>query len=263
MAISGRITCCLISVSAAALLLSGCGKKQSAKEVTKTESATVSESTEAAAEQSSDIVCIWEGVPLRETAARNGKWLTGIALGEVVKDLGETYIDSSDKNREYIKVALSDGKSGWAASYGLVRNARLAVVKDPAVLFKRPDVLTMSNEKMNPMDIVAISEEKDDFIQVIGENRKKSGWIKKEFVTESREDVAMAVFISKKMKETDKLTKAEKLSKIIELAPYPGSMFVDQLKTMLEAEEAAAATPEVTPVSEEPSTTESEEEIGD
>ncbi|MFW5785040.1 MAG: hypothetical protein ACOCW1_02545 [Chitinispirillaceae bacterium] len=249
---SHRLPVLVLSISAAAMIIAGCGSSKSGDK-TSSEADTQKPIQEVAEEtpksQAEEIVCIWDQAAIRDTCSSKGKYIAGISLGEVVKFLGETGIDPSNSKREYLKVELSDGKSGWANAYCLARNARAAAVKDPAVIFKRPDVLTMTNEKFEPMDFVAVGEEKDEFVEVIGEKRNKKGWVKKEFLVETKEDVAMAVFISKKLAESNDLSEAEKLKQIIEMAPYPNSTFLTQIKTELAELESNPEAPAVVPAS--------------
>lgn len=251
MIVSRRLPFLVLSISAATLIAAGCGNSKSSDKASK-ETDTQKQSqevTEAAPKQETEeIVCIWDKAAVRDTCSGKGKYIASISFGEVVKFLGETGIDPSNSKREYLKVELSDGKSGWANAYCLARNTRAAAVKDPAVIFKRPDVLTMTNEKFEPMDFLAVGEEKDGFVEVVGEQRKKKGWVKKEFLVETKEDVAMAVFISKKLAESNKLSETEKLKQIIEMAPYPNSTFLTQIKTKLADLESAPA-PAAVPVS--------------
>ncbi|MFP4164313.1 MAG: SH3 domain-containing protein [Chitinispirillaceae bacterium] len=229
----------ILTVSAVSLMYAGCGDSESDSEAKKPETRKQTEQAVQAQPkpEPEDIVCIWDGVAIRDTCSSKGKYLANISLGEVVKFLGETGIDPTNKKREYLKIQLSDGKSGWANGYCLARDARAAAVKEPAVIFKRPDVLTMTDKKLEPTEFVAISEEKDGFVQVVGEKRKKKGWVKKDFLVENKEEVAMAVFISKKL--GNDFSDAEKLSQVIDLAPYPNSMFMSRIEKKLSDLKAA------------------------
>jgi hypothetical protein len=234
----------LIAICSSLLFtIQGCSKKVAENGNTKTatsSSAPASDNVNEVTESSSSgIVCIWDGVPVREEAKKNGKFISSISLGEVVEDLNKSITDESDKNREYLKVRLSDGKEGWAPTYGLIKQASTSVIKTDASLYKRPDLLTITNVKFSPMEFIAVSNEKEDWIFVTGEQKKKTGWIKKDAVSSNKEDVAMAIFINKKMAEKDGKNEIEKYKTIVADAPFPNSIFIENLNKKITETEAA------------------------
>lgn len=183
-------------------------------------------------------VCIWDGVPVREQPSKDGKWVSKISLGETLYYLGETAVDSSDNNREYIKVELSDDKVAWARSYGLVINGKIAAVKDDVPVYERPDLLTLTKKEFYKMNVLAIEETKEDWIKVIGKERKIKGWIKSNAVTEDKEDVAVAILASKQLIDKENKLIVEKIEKFIEELPYENSAFIKYLKEKLAEQQA-------------------------
>lgn len=175
-------------------------------------------------------VCVWDNVPLRAIPTRSGKWLSSISLGETVQWLGKTSIDSTDKNREYLNIKLSDGTTGWASSYGLIRDAKVGAIKAETPIYKRPDLLTITDKKFEMMDMLATTAEKGEWVKVVGEKRKKSGWIKSENITTHSEDVAVAILASKKLQQTNEMTESEQIEQIIAETPYPESFFIKKLR---------------------------------
>ncbi|NOQ23968.1 MAG: hypothetical protein GQ564_01280 [Bacteroidales bacterium] len=178
-------------------------------------------------------VCIWNGVPVRETPSKDGKWVSSISLGETVTFLGKVAIDSLDRNREYLYVELSDGKVAWANSYGLIVDGKIAVLKEDAPIYKRPDLLTITENTFDRMDVLAIEETKDEWIKVVGEKKKLLGWIKYNTVTESKEDIAFSIMVSKELKEKDGSLILDKIEEFIEKTPYVNSIFISYLKEAL------------------------------
>ena len=73
-------------------------------------------------------VCISNGVAVRAEASKNGKYLSSLNLGETLIYLGTSVIDSSDKNREYYRVELSDETVSWVRSYGILIDAKPAAI---------------------------------------------------------------------------------------------------------------------------------------
>jgi hypothetical protein len=189
--------------------------------------------SEVVASEKKQTVCIWNGVPVRETPSKDGKWVSSISLGETVTFLGKVAIDSLDKNREYLYVELSDGKVAWANSYGLIVDGKIAVLKEDAPIYKRPDLLTITEESFDKMDVLAIEETKDEWIKVIGEKKKLLGWIKNNTVTESKEDIAFSIMVSKELKGKDGSFIIDKIEEFIEKTPYVNSIFISYLNELL------------------------------
>jgi hypothetical protein len=189
-------------------------------------------------------VCIWDGVPVRETPSKDGKWVTKINLGETLYFLGETVIDSTDNNRDYISVELSDGTIAWARSYGLIINGKVAAIKEKVSVYDRPDLLTLSEDEFKVMDILVIEEEKEDWIKVVGKQKKIDGWIKKEVVTENKEDVAVAILASKQLMKDGEII-PEKIEEFLENLPYKNSVFSEYIKSQIVEEEMVEVTEDV------------------
>lgn len=184
-------------------------------------------------------VCVIDGLGLRNAVGKSAKFVSSLALGETVKLVGDSEKDEAGK--EWQKVTLSDGKTGYVSINGLVAAAQIAAVKDEAVVYKRPDLLTAMPTKVPCMTIVAVSQQKDQWYQAVGEGHKQIGWIRKDSITLDKDDVTTAILATKKLREKDGLDQAKKIEAIIAAAPNPNSIFVQKLK-----EKSAAALPQAT-----------------
>jgi len=181
-------------------------------------------------------VCILDGTALWKNPLQKkekGSWLSSIRLGETVDLMEGTMVDSTDKNREYCQVGLSDGKTGWASSYGLVKNASAGAVKEETPVYQRPDLLTITDKKFKMLAIVAVTQTKEDLCEVTGEASSIKGWIRKDAILTSKEDLTVAVLASKIFKEDAKKTRNEQLNKIIAASPYPDSYFMEKFRLEL------------------------------
>jgi hypothetical protein len=181
-------------------------------------------------------VCILDGTALWKNPLQKkekGSWLSSIRLGETVDLMDGTMVDSIDKNREYCQVALSDGKTGWASSYGLVKNAAAGAVNQETPVYQRPDLLTITDKKFKMLDIVAVTQSKDDLCEVVGEAGAIRGWIKKDAILMTKEDITVAVLANKVFREDAKKSRAEQLEKIIATSPYPDSFFMQKFRLEL------------------------------
>jgi len=178
-------------------------------------------------------ICIWDGLSLRKEPTSKGKWLSAVSLGETVFWLEKTSIDSSDNDREYMKVELSDSTVGWVSGYGIVPNAKVGAVVDEAPVSRRPDLLTMTDKAFDFMDMIAITEEKDGWVKVVGEKREKRGWIQKERTTTDRIEVTVAILAKKELTASEDGSRQDTIESIIRKSPYPQSHIIGRLKRMI------------------------------
>ena len=184
----------------------------------------------AAVKDSKASVCLVDGIAIRETPAKSGKYIATVSMGEKVRWKGGPEKDSSGK--EYIKIELSDGKTGWTSAYGIITGAALGVVKDDVSLFKRPDMLTASSRKVKFMTLVAITQEKDGWCQIITEGKRATGWIKKDDILQDDENVTAAILATRKLREKDGLDQAKKVEAIVASSPHPSSYLIQKLSEL-------------------------------
>ena len=181
-----------------------------------------------------ETICIWDQAVLRSIPSREkGKFLASISLGETVIWLGESTIDSTDQNLEYHKIRLSDGKEGWTLAYSLVRGARAAAITQKSYVHQRPDMLTVTDKIFEPMDMIAISKIDSDWLEVVGNQRKKSGWIQNNGVSFQEADVAVAILATKALREADPDKRRQLLTGIAENPALSNSVFMAGLRAML------------------------------
>ena len=90
------------------------------------------------------------------------------------------------------------------------------------------------------MNIVAVEEEKDDWIRVTGEVRTKTGWIQSEAIRKDKEDVVTAVLLRKALKGKGNNLPREEMEAIIEKLPYPDSFFANLVLQRYNEEETVA-----------------------
>ncbi|MEM1003322.1 MAG: SH3 domain-containing protein [Bacteroidota bacterium] len=122
-------------------------------------------------------ICLWPKVGLRDKPGRkNAKYLTTIYFGETVQFLDKK--EKAEDNKEYIKIKLSDGTEGWVNENLFSIGGKLGIVKKSFDIYKRPDIMTFDGKKLNPMDMVVLSETtQKDWFNVVGFKKEKKGWI--------------------------------------------------------------------------------------
>jgi hypothetical protein len=178
-------------------------------------------------------VCIVDEASLRDGPTANAEWMTSISLGEKLVWHGIGELDSTKKSREYYKVELSDSTVGWTTSYALQLNAEPAVVTERALLYRRPDLKTMTDKEFAPMEFVAILETDADWLKVVGESRKKPGWIERSAASLKEDDIAVGVLASNALKEKDADKRRQRIIDIIENPAFANSNFIDDLIEIL------------------------------
>lgn len=207
--------------------------------------------SEGAAIQEIPSVCIWDGASVRSEPSNKSKWLSSMTLGEKIIWSGLIKMDSSDNNREFFKVRLSDGKEGWTQTSLIVTNARPAVVTQKTLIYKRPDLLTISDREFEPMEIVAIAGEKETWLDVVGNERKKSGWLPNTSVSGKDADIAVATLAKKALAEKDPKKMRDKIMDILNNPALAESIFIPELQRQVvpenppdpEAEDSSASNP--------------------
>ncbi len=100
----------------------------------------------------------------------------------------------------------------------------------------RPDLLTITDKRINAMEIVAVIEEWDNWIKVVNEKKERVGWIKKDFITYNTIDLAFALIAKRKLEEEDPEKRIENLEDLLKNNPYPNSIFIPELKERLDTE---------------------------
>lgn len=186
-------------------------------------------------------VCIWNEASVRADASRKAKWISAMALGEKVIWLGEEKIDSTDKNRKFLHIRLSDGTEGWSSEYVIATDAKPSVTYKEAPIYRRPDLLTVTDNVFEPMEMVAIVGADGDWIEVIGKENKKKGWIQSKLVSIKDTDVAVGLLAGKALNEKNEDKKKEKLQTILNNTAFAGSIFLEDIELKLkelEPEEA-------------------------
>jgi len=214
----------LITIISASTLLLSC-KGGGASEVKDADlKETVVEKVE---EQSA--ICLIDNLSIRETPSKKGKWLAAMSLGEKVTYTGEEILDSVSK-KQFCKVKLIDGKEGWTRASLMGINAEVGVMKDEVVVYKRPDLSTITEKKYSPMDIVAILDQKEEWIHVKGKRTEgeyiEEGWIKSSNISKTSADIAVARLAGIAMNKSSMTERINALQKITSNSDMSESSFI-------------------------------------
>lgn len=181
-------------------------------------------------------VSVWDRISTRSEPRRKSASTTLLSLGESFVYLDSSAIDSAYNNTKFLKVRLSDSTVAWAYGFATVLDAKPGVITQKVPLYLRPDLLTITDKALEAMEIVAVTEEWDNWIRVVNEKKENVGWIKKDFITYNTVDLAFALLAKRKFSEEDQSVKIANIEDLLEENPYPGSIFIPVMQERLEAE---------------------------
>lgn len=189
-------------------------------------------------------ICIWDKAGLRKSPGKKGDYLTPVVFGERVTLLGEQQ-EIASEDRTYIKIRLSDDQEGWVNQYLFAENASLAVVMGPTKIFRRPDVMTLKEETLERGEIVAATEVIGNWLKVIGEERKKSGWVQAiDNLSTYEDDILVAQRYQAAMKKGEPYAQRKALQTLVDDFGASGSSLMKDVRTSLEQAGLVAALPE-------------------
>lgn len=181
-------------------------------------------------------VSIWDRISTRSEPRRSSSSTTLLSLGESFIYLDSFAIDSSYNNTKFLKARLSDSSIVWVYAFASVLNAKPAVITNDIPLYMRPDLLTITDKRIDAMEIGAVIEEWDNWIKVVNEKKERVGWIKKDYISYNTIDLAFALLAKRKLEEEDPEKRIENLEDLLANNPYPNSIFVPELKERLDTE---------------------------
>lgn len=221
-----------IAVISISLLVIGCKTENGTSKSTSVETNNNSETekTSSVDDGSGDAICLLDKLSVRETPSGKGKWITSMSLGEKVYFTGEKYIDSVSK-KDYFKVKLIDGKEGWSRAPFLAVNGKVGVMVKNASVYKRPDLLTKTENEFSPMDIIAVIGNQDDWIQVKGKRATgkyiEEVWVKSNNISDKSVDIATAKYASIAMTKPTMTERIKALQEIVENSDFSESIFIN------------------------------------
>jgi len=184
------------------------------------------------------IVCMWSKVSLKNAPTAKGKWVTTIYLGESATYTGITEKDTTvAKGKDYAKIELIDGTTGWVDIRFMAVDAKPYVVKDISKLYKRPDILTATKKEYDKMQFVVVLETKGEWMKIKGKRSRDTwfseGWMKSNHLTDNEIDINVAILTNRAMTIQDKEKKIEALNEIIDNSDFSGSSFIKDISSIV------------------------------
>jgi hypothetical protein len=181
-------------------------------------------------------VCIWDKITVRQEPFRKAAVICHLNLGEAVTYLGISAVDSTFKNQVYYHIRLSDDRIAWVPAFSLVTNGTPAVVLKETPVYLRPDLLTITDKNLEAMEIVAVIEKSDDWVNFYSEKKLRNGWVRSEALSNNMEDIAFSLFAGRILNEQTNKTLTGKIDSIMNYNLYPNSVFVSVLEDIGEKE---------------------------
>ncbi|MEM7373081.1 MAG: GW dipeptide domain-containing protein [Bacteroidota bacterium] len=189
--------------------------------------------------------CVWPFAGLRQepgihekTKDGENNYIIPIVYGERVELLDET-VEIEKENRTYMKVRLKDGEIGWVHEYLFERYAILAAITNEVEIYRRPDLMTLREDKLEKGEIIVVIEDSmsltyKDWLHVSNREKKKKGWIRRANVLSfSQDDVQLALryHIAKQAKDLD--VKKTRLEEILSDESFKESQLLDMVQEEL------------------------------
>lgn len=181
-------------------------------------------------------VSVWDRISSRSEPRRASASTTLLSLGESFLYLDSSAIDSAYNNTEFLKARLSDSSIVWVYGFASVLNAKPGVITKNVPLYLRPDLLTITDSELEAMEIVAVTEEWDNWIRVVNEKKENVGWIKNDFITYNTIDLAFALLAKRKLDKDDREEKIDAIEDLLSNNPYPNTIFIPEISERLDAE---------------------------
>lgn len=198
-------------------------------------------------------ICVWPVVGLRREPGRKdytsgpnpqANYLLPVYYGERVECIGNTDTVESE-NRVYMKIRLQDGEEGWVYEELFEKSGRLAVIVGESELYRRPDLMTLRDERLKIGEIVVVLEQKDGWIHVSGNKKAKKGWIREvSGFSFKQDDLKVALLLYKARQLSDPLEQKERLQHILDDESLAGSGLIEQVQAGITLIEQEISSPE-------------------
>lgn len=165
-------------------------------------------------------ICMYPLVYVREEPSGTNERITEIAYFEEVEMLPEK---AEKGNEKYMKVRLSDRQVGWVKEFPFEKHARLAVLLAESETYRRPQTMTIMDDKIEAGEIVAVilgrdsSNLVDGWYKVSSARKNHKGWIRSgDQVSFSPTHIKPAFLIFKALQEGGTEDRKERLQELAE-----------------------------------------------
>jgi hypothetical protein len=171
-------------------------------------------------------ILLWDGGIISMPSTKEGKWVATYQFGNTLTLTGKSEENKDDK-RTYKEVTGPDGKTGWINEYLLLPNATIGAAYTSVILYKNPDVMSVSTDKIKAGDLLAVSaEDKGGFRQVYGKEKKIKGFINSlDKISSAPLDLEVAIFYQKALAQKTSEDQLRELQAILDDPSNASSKF--------------------------------------
>jgi hypothetical protein len=190
------------------------------------------------------VVCIVDSVKL----AADGADAVTVRFGDELQRLKGERADSLQPPLTYWHVRHSSGAEGWIESRAVVAGGRTAAIVDSCRVYAAPDTLQPLAVRLAPMEMIAVTAERDDWLTIVTRNRQCTGFIRDGNLTYDGTDLRVCRLITAACREIDPTLKAQQLRSIVDNEEYGASVFMAKISPLdlnpagLNADTATAVT---------------------
>ena len=221
------------------VLFTGCEKKPDSS-LSRQTAQDKEEKAEAAKPKPVQAVCIFDNLAYWKEPSSKSEFVGRLRKGEMVTWLGETEkgLDTNNKERDYLRIRDSADREAWVMGEYIVPDAKSAAVLREATIYTKKSLISRSDEKHQPLEILAVVEEEKDWVEVISSSKSSVRWIKPGKLTYEEADISVAYQASRFLDEKDKGRRKEKLeellSELIREDSYKNSAYIPLLQVYLD-----------------------------
>lgn len=182
-------------------------------------------------------ICIIDESPLREEPVLESELVTSLYLGDEFIFVGDI---ETDMFSEYYRIELYDGTTGWLLKDAVLFNARHAAVINKTTIYPELDSRNDSQVTLYPSEYIAIVKENGGWVKVLSAGRKKGGWIKRENISTSEEDIFIATLAYTDLLNEEGVIRSEQLPSFIHSLPNKNTQLAIYLQEVLKKKIADA-----------------------
>ncbi len=120
---------------------------------------------------------VMDSLVMKDIPGTRGNTILKVAFGEAVARI-ESQESVYKDDITFIKVKVESGEEGWIPQVATIPDGALAVITESVIASVRPGSrLDRGRFILSPGDLVVLSDEEEEYIQVVTRNFQSTGWI--------------------------------------------------------------------------------------
>ena len=222
-------------IIALSFVLWSCGDSKTSQEGSLITNDTLGKETKVGKEElvaNKSAIALWKSGLRDHPHKGDSKWVSGVVFGEMLEIIGDTTYTEGGKEKTFLNLKLSDGKTGWDNAYLYAIDAEQGVVTSTLQLYDRPDILAMASKSLDLGELVAVyNDGQDGWRQISGYQKSKKGWVNVSDGLSTRPlDLKLAVLLKKIEESKDNASKMALVNQILNDTDNDTSVFYDVIE---------------------------------